>query len=56
MEMRLFVDLKTNPFIFDQIPLLDTMFYVDRIYTMYKEKFENMDTNGAIGELIKRLL
>ncbi len=41
---------------FENIPLIDMMFYVERIYNMLSDKFENMDASSAIGTLLQRLI
>lgn len=56
IETTLFVEFKQNPFIFDSVPLVDTMFYVNRIYNLLNDKYENMDANDWIGEIVRKIL
>jgi len=56
VETTLFVELKRNPFMFDNVPLVDTMFYVERIYNLLTDKYENMDEGNVLEMLLQRLL
>jgi len=56
VETSLFIDFKQNPFIFDQVPLMDMMFYAERIYNLMEDKYKNMDASTGIAALLQRLL
>lgn len=56
VETSLFIEFKQNPFIFDAVPLMDMMFYVERIYNLMEDKYSNMDLSTGLATLLQRIL
>jgi hypothetical protein len=56
VETSLFIEFKQDPFIFDKVPLMDMMFYVERIYNLLEDKYSNMDASDGLAVLLQRLL
>ena len=54
IETNLFVELKADPFMFDNVPIMDTLFYVDKIWLMFKDKYEsgNIDAGDILSDII----
>jgi hypothetical protein len=56
VETSLFIEFKQDPFVFEQTPLMDTFFYVERIYNLIEDKYKDMDAGKGLAMLLQRLL